>query len=147
MNNETNSDTNDCMEYYLKSFEYICSRYWGERLDDVDAFIIPFYETITDYYEKELSPVPYLEGLLEKYPDAPDFLNELVSSLRKERRYIEALKVSHKLVSLYPHEEIIERHEKLVLIVKYDLISDTDEFFEWFRQFVKKARPIFRRKS
>jgi len=132
------------MDIFLKSFEFICAKYWGERLDDVDEFIVPYYGTLTDYYGKGLSPVPYLERLLEQYPDAPDFLNELVSALRKEGRNIDALKISHKLVSLYPHEEVVERHEDLELMVKFDLISDGDEFFEWFRQFVKKARPIFR---
>lgn len=127
MKNETTSETNDCMEYYLKSFECICSRYWGERLDDVDAFIIPFYEIITDYYEKELSPVPYIESLLEKYPDAPDFLNELVNALVKEKRHIEALKVSHKLISLYSHEDIISRHKEIQHMVKFSLMTGMEK--------------------
>ena len=127
MSNNTNSDSPDCMEYFLKSFEYICSQYWGERLDDVDAFIVPFYETLTDYYDKGLSPVPYLESLLEKNPDAPDLLKELVNALSKEKRSIEALRVSHKLVSLYPHEDVIIRHEEIRNMVKVSLMTDIEK--------------------
>jgi len=115
------------MAFFLQSFEYICSQYWGERLEDVDAFIVPFYETLTDYYERGLSPVPYLESLLEKYPDAPDLLNELVNALGKERRNIEALKVSHKLISLYPHEDVISRHEEIQNMVKVSLMTDIEK--------------------
>jgi len=93
----------------------------------VDAFIVPFYETLTDYYERGLSPVPYLESLLEKYPDAPDLLNELVNALGKERRNIEALKVSHKLISLYPHEDVISRHEEIQNMVKVSLMTDIEK--------------------
>jgi len=127
MSNVTNEEPNDCMAFFLQSFEYICSQYWGERLEDVDAFIVPFYETLTDYYERGLSPVPYLESLLEKYPDAPDLLNELVNALGKERRNIEALKVSHKLISLYPHEDVISRHEEIQNMVKVSLMTDIEK--------------------
>lgn len=131
-----------------------------QRLDDVAARYWALSKTPEKHMEimselcrlklSGLSVTPYLLMLSEKYPDAPDILNELVSAYFREGNYIQALKFQIELGEKYPAIDGTQKHQKLIeIIAQISVASDRNErikyqteLYYWFEDVINELDEL-----